>query len=188
MKKYFLLPMLLILNACGETKLSKAEYKITKEEDSIGCIKPHSIDKINKIFIKNENNEDVYMVEIIGGDGSCSWMRDKILFKEGSPASEVNSIVQNYDFTLYLKTNLNIIFKVTKLLDKNLNIKSIKVPYFVVFVNNNNVIKTINEEIKIPLTTKTTAIYYGDNMSFKQSFSVKDFSAVEILTGIYFKQ
>jgi len=189
MKKYFLLFICsLVLNSCGEKKLEKAEYKIIKEEDTINCIKPNSIKGINRVFIKNDKNEDVYMVEILGGDGSCIWERDKLVFKEGSPILEVNKITASYDNTLYLDTKFKIAFRVKKLLDKKINIENIKIPYFVIFSKNNQIIKTINQQINIDLSKIDNQIQYGNSISFKQNFSIKEFNNVEILTGIYFKK
>ncbi len=188
MKKYLLIPFLIFLLSCsGKKILTKAEYKIIKEEELISCIKPNSIDKINKVFVYDEKGKLGYTIEINGAQGDCTWHRDKLLFKDGSPMDQVNAIVNNFVVKIYFETRFAVTFKVNKIADIKLSSKLIKIPYFVALVQNNNIITKMNDVVEIDLTKPDNILRYGKRNIFKYEFNMQDFKNVEIVSGIYFK-
>ncbi len=173
------------------TKDVGKKYKIDKEKDSLSCFIPLAIKDIDTIYIKNDKDQAIYTIEIWGSEGNCKWERDKILFEKNLSRSEINYVLRNYKQKIYFNGNFQILFKVKKLLpNENINIKNIKVPYFVLINNkkSNEIIFKKDLTINIDLPSYGEKIYEGEKISLKESYLAEEFINLETLSGIYFKK
>ena len=187
MKKYILLPLVVFIWGCQQDiMLEKAEYITAREKDFISCVEPLFVKNLNKIHIKNNEGKLVYIVELQGSQGKCNWERDKLLFKKGSPMNEVNDIVQQFDSKIYFNTTLYISFKVTKVSNEKPPFTLIKVPYFVMLLDDVNTINRIDSSIDINLK-EVNKLQNGGKITFNHTFSASKFKNVQILAGIYVK-
>ncbi|MDR0483918.1 MAG: hypothetical protein LBH40_01375 [Alphaproteobacteria bacterium] len=198
MKKYLCLFLFFTFSYTGialseEVDLAESlgtKYKLTKEADSLACFKPLAIKGIDTVYLKNKNDEVVYLIEIYGSEGNCKWQRDKVIFAKNLPLTERNSITKNFKPQLHFKGNTRLLFRVKKLLPtESVDIKSIKVPYFILINNKatNEVIFKKDLSININLPAKGEVVYKAEIISFELSFLMEDFVNLETLSGIYFK-
>ena len=173
-----------------EENLGK-KYKLEKEKDNLACFIPLAIKGIDTIYLKNNKDQVVYTVEVWGSEGNCNWEKDKIMFKNDLSIPESNYILKNYKQKIYYNGYFQLMFKVKKLLPtENLDIKSIKVPYFVLINNNktNEILFQKDLSINIPLPKYGEQIYKGERVVIKSFYLAEDFINLETLSGIYFKK
>lgn len=161
-------------------------YKVKKEKDFLSCLTPYTIEGLNVKFIKNEENESIYKIELLKNQGNCNWQRDKLYFKNSIAAQEAEKINSKYPTQIYLDTSFDTYFKITKLQDyKKFLGKTIILPYFIVLSDDDNIIWQENELLKINLTSKKETIVKGKTINIKHKFNSSDYVKLEILTGIY---
>ncbi|MFL1781333.1 hypothetical protein ABSA28_01056 [Candidatus Hepatincolaceae symbiont of Richtersius coronifer] len=164
-------------------------YKVTRERDYLSCLTPFSVEGINKLYLKDDNNEIIYVIEIQSFNGTCQWERDKLLFKKKTPQSEIKQVLENYNTNLYMNTNFTITFFVRKIrTDVILPINHIEVPYFVILNNksNDNIVIQKSYKINLILPTKGEKVYTTTPITIAHGFPIEDFSNMEIISGIYF--
>ncbi|MCL2566683.1 MAG: hypothetical protein FWE18_01125 [Alphaproteobacteria bacterium] len=199
MKKYlswflFFSISFLGISSAVELDLEKAlgkQYKLTREKDNLACFIPLAIKGIDTVYLKNAKGDVVYIIEIYGSEGNCAWQRDKVVFAKNLPITERNYITKNFKPKLYFKGNFRLFFRVKKLLPtESIDIKSIKVPYFVL-IHNNKTDETLFKKdlsINIRLPKDGEIIYKGEVVSMNLSFFMEDFINLETLSGVYFKR
>lgn len=179
--------------AAVEINLDEAlgkQYKVAKEKDNLACFIPLAIKGIDSVYIKNAAGEVVYLIEIYGSEGRCAWQRDKIVFAKNLPIAERNYITKNFQPKLYFKGNFRLMFRVKRLLPDSVDIKSIKIPYFILINNtrtNEEVFKK-DLSINISLPKEGEVILRGEVVSLDLSVLMDDFIHLETLSGIYFKR
>ena len=178
----------------GELNLEESlgkKYKLEREKDNLSCFIPLAIKGIDTIYLKNNKDQVVYTVEIWGSEGNCNWEKDRIMFQKNLSFPESNYILRNYKQKIYFNGYFQLMFRVKKLLPtENLDIRSIKVPYFVL-INNNKTNEVLFQEdlsINISLPKEGEQVYKGERVSLKESFLAEDFVNLETLSGIYFKK
>ncbi len=176
------------LSAADNSKDTK--YTVTKEGDIFSCLKPNAIKGIETVYLKNDNGDVIYTIEIWGSEGTCDWQKDKMLFKKNLPQSEIVTLSNQFEQKLYLKSTMNLIFKVKKRVNSgNLASTTIEIPYFIILNNkkDNNIIFKKDLKIKINLPKKGEIIIKGEKINIEESFRALDFIYLEGLSGIYFK-
>lgn len=165
-------------------------YKILQEKDYLSCFKPLAIKEISTIYLKNDQDQVVYKIDIYGSEGECKWKRDRLLFNKNVPLAKINTIVNNFSNKLYLNTTFHLMFRVVKIrTDEQFPQQNIEVPYFVILYNNQSdkIIVRKNLSINIPLTDQKQQIIHTNPVVLELSFNDTQFINMELLSGIYFK-
>jgi hypothetical protein len=165
-------------------------YKVEDYEERIACLKPYMIEGLDNIYIKNPAGEVVYLIQMIGSKGSCSYKSKRLIFKKNTSQDIINKALDSFDNKIEMDQTFYISFKIKKLKsDGAVAMDSINVPYFIVIKDksNDNIVLQKDYSINIPLKNYASKIYDGKSITIKETFSAKSFGNMELMSGIYFK-
>lgn len=136
----------------------------------------------------NKKGERVYVIKVVGFEGTCKWERDRLLFTKSTDAKYATTLVEQFAGNMYLKSSVRLIFSVEKLKDDStIPIKTLRVPYFIALHDKktDKIIWVKSLEIFLRLTKKPNDTTLGKMISFSLVVPEKEVLNKELLSGMY---